>query len=434
MNSSPDSFRFIVIGGGICGCQIAALLAREGKVLLLEATSNLGGRAIVKDIQGFKFDFGPHPIRFGPKSALATTLRDIGKEIKFIKPGLMYCYLADGTRHIFPSGIKGFLKSKLVPISQVISFLWRVKMMLKSNFRNALEMSLSIFAQFYKISPKLYRFLLMASSSMQVNPFPERTSIGEMGINFIEVLKKKSVFYPEGGWNAIFTALCEKIKQNGEIRTNSKVDRIIIKDKMAVGVEIGDQKIYADYVISTIPVQQLETIIDTNLIPIDFAQKIKNLHPTSGICWDIGLSKKITDETLMFFENPLAFGICTTNFDPNLASNGKSILSFFMPCDSKNFSDKIARETVFKELKTMIMNVYPRLQESIEIERPLFLNMVDGVEININQHRLCRPDPIEIGLANFFLTGDSIGGTGTGGDIGHTSVRECYYNIKKQLK
>ncbi|WP_104132869.1 phytoene desaturase family protein [Cryobacterium sp. M91] len=52
--------RTIVIGGGIAGLASAALLAREGhEVTLLEARSELGGRAGVWNTGGFRFDTGP---------------------------------------------------------------------------------------------------------------------------------------------------------------------------------------------------------------------------------------------------------------------------------------------------------------------------------------------------------------------------------------
>lgn len=111
-----EKYDYIVIGAGIAGLHIGALLSQHGKVLVLEKAKEIGGRARVIDINGFKRDFGPHPVRFGPKSALGASLNEINKSINFIKSGTSWAFLDDGTKTIFPSGgIIAVIKSKLVP-------------------------------------------------------------------------------------------------------------------------------------------------------------------------------------------------------------------------------------------------------------------------------------------------------------------------------
>ena len=58
----------IIVGAGICGLQLAALLASDGQeVLVLEKQSRPGGRAYIWEKDGFKVDNGVHLVRFGPK-------------------------------------------------------------------------------------------------------------------------------------------------------------------------------------------------------------------------------------------------------------------------------------------------------------------------------------------------------------------------------
>jgi len=59
-------YKYIIIGAGIAGLHIGALLSQHGKVLILEKAKEIGGRAIVVEKEGFKLDFGIHMIRFGP--------------------------------------------------------------------------------------------------------------------------------------------------------------------------------------------------------------------------------------------------------------------------------------------------------------------------------------------------------------------------------
>ena len=54
---------------------------------------------------------------------------------------------------------------------------------------------------------------------------------------------------------------------------------------------------------------------------------------------------------------------------------------------------------------------------------------VDGVEVNVDQHRKRRPGYRVPGVEGLFLVGDSLKAPGAGGDVGHESVLECYREI-----
>ena len=77
-NNSKNQWDFIIVGAGICGLSLGALLVNDGsKVLILEKAKIIGGRARVIEKQGFVLDYGIHTVRFGKKSALAKTLKRI---------------------------------------------------------------------------------------------------------------------------------------------------------------------------------------------------------------------------------------------------------------------------------------------------------------------------------------------------------------------
>jgi len=437
-----NQFDFIIIGGGICGLHIAALCSNFGRVLLLEKSLELGGRVKVLNHNGFLLDFGPHPVRFGPKSALALSFKELKiKNIKFIKPGLMYAYLNDGTKHIFPSGIKGALKTKMIPKFKTIKLFLKLYKDYKKDPLNYLEMPLKTFFKKYNVEQSIQKFILIASASMQVNPFIERSSIGELLENFKQVLKRGSIFYPDGGWQVFINAFHKKIQKNkGIILLNSEVKKIIIENETAIGVEIintldkSSKIFYGNKIISTIPVQNLFDILDHSKFPNEFVEKCKNLRPTSGISIDFCLSQKITSETLIFIEDPPSFGFIPSNLTKKICPVGKSIMSFFMPVNKEIIENSEQRKLLYNKFKEKIFSLYPNITKFLEFERPLFLQMVDGVEIAIDQNRLNRPKNSDHKIKNLYLTGDSIGGEGAGGDVGHNSVREIYLEIKKQMK
>ncbi|MHA1490997.1 MAG: phytoene desaturase family protein [Promethearchaeota archaeon] len=430
---SEQLYDYIVIGGGIAGLQIGALLSQHGKILVLEKANEIGGRARVAEIEGFTLDLGGHPIRFGPKSALAKSLEEIGKPLEFIKPGDFMAFLKDGTTTIFPAGgVKQIKKSTMVPFLKTVKFVLKITKMKDKDFEALYDMSLEEWFKKEELIPEIRKYVTMASSGVMVNPFMDRSSAGEFLHNVNRIMNIGSIFYPKGGWGAIFSRFSEKIKENkGDIRLNSEVKEIIIENSKAVGVKVGDETIKGETIISTIPVQQLFTILDENLCAKEFVQKCKELRPTAGISIDFCLSKPITDIDFMFFENPLAWVFVPSNLSAEIVPPGGSLMTCFTACNIDDIKDKAKSKEIHQSLRAAMIKAFPDIEEYITHERSLFFEMVDGVEVNIDQHRFKRPGNNIEGIKNFWITGDSCGGEGAGGDVGHTSVRECYEKIIK---
>src|SRR4051812_34590956 len=69
--------RYVVVGGGLAGLTAANALAAEGcKVVLLEQSEQLGGRATTRQDRGYLLNFGPHALYQG--GVAAQTLRQWG--------------------------------------------------------------------------------------------------------------------------------------------------------------------------------------------------------------------------------------------------------------------------------------------------------------------------------------------------------------------
>ena len=428
-------YKYIIIGAGIAGLHIGALLSQHGKVLILEKAKEIGGRAMVIEKEGFKLDFGIHMIRFGPNSALAKSLNEIEKPIEFLKPGEFWAFLNDGTKTIFPAGdAKAFRKSKLVPLKEAIDLIIMIrKNMDERDFENLYDVSLEDWFKKEDLIPEIRTYVTMASSAVQVNPFPERSSAGETLHNVRRILELGSVFYPRGGWAEIFSRFKDKIiENNGEIQINTEVNEIIVENSKAIGVKVGDNVLLSEKIISTIPVQQLFTILDEQLCSKEFVDQCKNLRPTAGVSIDFCLSKPVSEiDGVIFFEKPLAFGIITSNLSPEIAPLGKSLMTFVRIANVEDIKDKERSKNIHQELRNTIIRFFPDIEQNIIYERPLFFEMIDGVEVNTEQHRFKRPGNQIPSINNLFITGDSVGGEGAGGDVGHTSVRDCYEKILK---
>ena len=100
----------IIIGAGINGLLLGALLANDGiHVTILEKNSFPGGRAFVYERGGYSMDYGVHLTRFGQKSALAKIMKRIGADVTFRKLG---------TSYVVKKTAKNFIPHKPIEYSQ----------------------------------------------------------------------------------------------------------------------------------------------------------------------------------------------------------------------------------------------------------------------------------------------------------------------------
>ncbi len=422
----------IVVGGGITGLQLGALLANDGeKVLLLEKNARLGGRAKVDNKNGFILDYGIHLIRFGPNSAISKTCRMLGHEVDYHDLGTSWVKDEDGRIKLFPTSPKAFLRSRLLSFKDKIKVAFLMGRIRRgTEAKELLEQNVAKWMDDNMITGGLRRYFHMVSASMMVCPFIERSSVGEMLINMQKVLLGGiSVMYPKGGWQPLMDLFAEKIRENGDIRLKSTVSKLDISRGGVKGVYVGDELIPGKKVVLSLPSINLPDILPDS-VSEKFIESCKNNRPTAGIVIDYCLKKKISDITgLCYMYAPMSFGMFTSNIEPSLAPEGKQILTWLQPLPEKKIKDSAWGKKRAAELENALFSFFPPLKDNIEWKRVLYLPMVDGTEVNVNQIESKRPSSVVPGIKNLFLVGDSISAPGAGGDIGHESVHLTYEKI-----
>jgi len=421
--------RTIIVGAGIASLQLGALLKQEGRdILLLEKLSRIGGRAFLWEKDGFSVDYGVHMVRFGPKSATAAVLRRLGHELKFADLGKSRVAFPDGRVVDFPTSPVGFLTTKMMTPIERLRALGLIIKMRRQDPTALYETSVADWMDQLGVSGGLRTYLTLVSGSMQVCPFLDRSSAGEMIENMKTVLARgKSVMYPRHGWKEIYTILTKALGPDA-IRTGADVARVTVENGAATGVElVGGERIAADEVVVSLPVQNLFEILDPALVPADYVTMCQNLVPTAGVVLDYGLKRRISDDTgLWYLAEPLSFGIFTSNLCPEQAPAGKQLFTWFLPTNLADMVDETKGAALEQALERTLFRQWPGLQPAIEWRRAARVKMVDGVEVNVRQHRGRRPGCRVPGVGRMFLVGDSLNAAGAGGDIGHESVLECF--------
>ena len=103
----------IIVGAGINGLLLGALLAHDGEtVTIFEKNRFPGGRAFLYERGGYVMDYGVHLTRFGPASALAKIMQRIGTDISFRKLGASYVIDKNGHRVLFRQARSASFRAK----------------------------------------------------------------------------------------------------------------------------------------------------------------------------------------------------------------------------------------------------------------------------------------------------------------------------------
>ena len=427
----------IIIGGGISGLHLAALISPHAPVVIYEKTSDLGGRAQAVDFHGFQLDFGPHPIRFGALSALGLSLTELHSPIEFIQPGPVQWVKPDGTIQIFPAGgIGSIFRSKFPKKWALIEFMLMLKRIQPNAIKTLLDVPLQQWMDQNTLDPAIQQYLTILSGVVMVNPDPTCVSTGELLDIIQQILKKGSVYYPRGGWATLFTKFRSIIEAHGGlIHLNQKVEEIVVEQNAVKGVRIGSEFIPASGVISTIPIQNLPKLFGTSPAGMteDLRRRCQTVRPVKGVSIDFCLTQLVTNLNGIFMlEKPIGFGFSPSLLSPEICPPRGQILSFFAPLQFDQYADQDQRLAFFQEFRDIIVKTFPLISEACKYERPLFYEMVDGRDCAIDQHRKRNLGYTLPQLSRFWMTGDSTGGIGGGGEIGHTSVRECFELLKTE--
>ncbi len=280
------SYDTIIIGSGLAGMTAANKLAKNGrKVLLLEAHNKLGGFAtwFYRANKKHVFDISLHGFPFGMKKTcrkywnkeIADHIVQL-KDVRFINPE--YEIQSTFTREDFTQKLINFFN---LPETTVHSFYDYIENM---NFYDDQKMTnRELFEKFFPGRHDVVRFLMepivYANGSTLDDP---AISYGIVFSNFM----KKGVYTFKGGTDHLIKMMQEELLANNvDIKKHAKIDKILVENGKAIGVELKGQKILSKTVLSN---GNLKTTIfkmlGENLFSEAFINKAKEVRLNSSSC------------------------------------------------------------------------------------------------------------------------------------------------------
>jgi phytoene dehydrogenase-like protein len=432
---SKTDYDIIVIGAGLGGLSAAAHLANgKLKVLVLEQHDKVGGCASSFNRGEFTFDASLHEMAGGGPGkkdrGLFQLLKIIGvdKKVEFIELPEFYRSIFPGVDITLPSNWEGFknaLKQRWPQESKGIdqfqitcSRTFNDLMELKDLFRYKtprvfLAKSIIPLRQpaFFRYKDKTFQDVLdecfqdedlkAVVSQLWVYygaPAPFQTAL--IGLAATESFLSDGVWQIKGTSQALSNAYAERIHElGGEVKTNSKVTMVIMRNSKAAGVQTADGKTYScRYVVAnTDPFQLTYDLVGGEFYPESYLEKLESLQPANSLFGvylglNINLGQLGYKDTEIFYnptrdtvalhdnmmngnfkDGPVAITLYSNFGDPIYAPQGKSVVTLtaysdydFWPEDKADYY--ALKDRKVDELIAVAAKVIPELANPEYIE------------------------------------------------------------------
>ncbi|MFC1823722.1 phytoene desaturase family protein [Thermodesulfobacteriota bacterium] len=441
------NYDVIIVGGGISGCFAAALLAKNGKkVLLLEKGNKLGGRALTWDYEGFQLSLGAHLLE-DPGSGLGAILNYLGKPIEEgpLNDALPIwqdnkwqhitdLYKTDRTElqriitEIVSSDFSDFDRYDNVPL--------RTWLQERTKSEGVIAL-FEILAVLEVITDKWYDHSAGDNLYCRKMHYQERHMAGFSHI-------------PKGGFQAIFDNVQAAMEENHvRFELNTCVRRIAIDGPTIKGVEIeigprltpNDlpdlELIEAPVVLCTLPVWYLFDVIDPSALPNWYVNQIKLMaRDENKTCWTgfyagteepvYALSEK---ELTGWFNAPrtglAGFGFNISSLDPSAAPDGKSLFVCGCISSAENLRNRAWLSKTVRDFEKDMEEMFPKLKQALWKRWHLILDPPYTILGKPGLSGGNRPDNKAPNIEGLYFAGDTYKSRGIGMDRAARAALTC---------
>ena len=405
--------RISIIGSGFSSLSTACYLAQAGhQITMYEKNDQIGGRARVLEKDGFRFDMGPS--WYWMPDIYDRFFNDFGKTASdyydLIRLAPSYkVFFEDSTsmeisdqiekiHHLFEEEepgsskeLKSFLKQAKTNYRASID-----KVVYKPGF-SPLELitpkTIANVNQFFTTISHEVRKRFKSKKLIQLLEFPvlflgakaEDTPAFYSFMNYADFVM--GTWYPKGGMHKIVEALKDLAIELGvKIHTNAPVEKIITKDKRAVGLLIDNEMVYSDLIVSGADYVHTESLLEPTLRRYSPEYWDKKVFAPSALVFYVGFNKKLKNinHHILFFdkdikphaediydnkrwpEAPLFYANFTSVTDETVAPKRKETGFFLIPIAPDLEDNNDVREKYFKEIiKRLELHTKQSIQEDI---------------------------------------------------------------------
>jgi len=462
-----EKFDAIIIGTGVGGAAVGALLAHSGrKVLIVDKNPIVGGRCTSYEYKGFLLDLGVHLFGVGDKGSLGEVLRMTG-----MPDAIDWVTIRSATQQV-GGEIKKYSRKDMIRLlpeeeqNNLTNLFARVHSITDNEINQLWYVPVEQWMNDFTRHPLAHAFI--GSIVGQYFCVPSKVaSAAEFIRCFREVLVARSSAYPKGGCIAIPRAYLSVLaKHGGEVRLNAAVQNIIIERGSAVGVCLKDGTVLrAPVIISNADIKAtVSDLVGRQHFPKDYVEKVsKRTYADSCVMFKVGLRERITDDQLRMYmpddRSPLnkadlkAFSdvvpekiagmiVVPTNYDMSLGPDqDKQLICFGTGIRTVTDFARQDWNAWRKTLRRSFFSAFPEAEGRVLWEKMDTPQLVDayagedgniiGVGQTVDQIHERRPSVVSP-LKGLYYASAEAGGHGIGTELAAGSAIELFAILKAQ--
>ncbi|WP_428912526.1 FAD-dependent oxidoreductase [Niallia sp. Krafla_26] len=418
-------YETIIVGGGLAGLTAAALLAKQGKKVLVLERGRLGGRAITMNLKGFKFNFGAHAI-YGRDTS---TLKNIEKELDIrigwrdFNPQKAKYDIGSQLTDV-PANIVGLFRTRVMNNADKVKFTFEIFKTLIGTEKGHPHISIKKWMEDKQVAEDVQEMMLTLASSNFFTSEPEKIP-SDVFFNYYNRLfsTTKPVTYIEGGWQALIDEFVRVIEENGgEIRTKAKVTSVKTVENQIVEVATTKETFKGSNFIFCIPPAELVKVFEGTKIE-HLLQHYAHYDASYVFVYDIGLKTRIdTPYTYIYDKKNKIFITDISYYDESCVPEGGQLLQAIAYLKQDELGNKERIDKHQEKIEQLYDKHFPGWREELTV--PRISKRASAQEIKWTMEQQAMPILIP-DYRNLFFAGDWCQAKGQLSELSFSSAYEA---------
>jgi len=363
----------LVIGSGMGGMSVAALLAKDGyRVFVAEKTARIGGRCSTMDYRGYRCTSGVLAVEMN--GIVRAFFEQVGVPFD-VAPAGSIRFLVQG-KHFSASrgsGMKSLLASTGATGDSIEKLMSAISRAI--NWKEPSPgITLESWVRQYTDHPgvmQLFEVLVNMTLMVRVSEVSARyffRLIRQGGAGEFGYCREGSAALPEALGRVV-------LQHGGEIWIDSRVSRILVDDGVVQGAVLEHQgrtfRIEAQVVVSDTGPKLTVELVGRHLFDHDYLQELETkLEPTAVICLQIGLAEALFEGNHLLLpglERVYAL-YQPTVLCPNLAPAGRHLLvANAIPGSTQVLASETGRQRELELCLDEIRSVFPQFDAKASV-------------------------------------------------------------------